>query len=63
MECDSAHDQAGVVRQDYRAQLRATTVGRWCSLEFDRVFSRRQFVRSAQTDLECQEEELADDRA
>jgi hypothetical protein len=64
MECDSAHDQTGAVWQDYLARLCASTVGRRCSLEFDRVLSGHQFTLSVlETELERQEKELADDQA
>jgi hypothetical protein len=34
MECDAAHDQAGVIEQDYHARLRASTPVPRHSLEF-----------------------------
>jgi hypothetical protein len=40
MEYDATHDRSLAIRQDYLAQLCASTTGRWYSLEFDRVLSR-----------------------
>jgi hypothetical protein len=52
------------VREDYQARVRASIVGRYHSLEFDRVLSGRQFILSVQVvDLERQEEKLVEDQA
>jgi hypothetical protein len=48
MECDTAHDRAGVVKQDYHTRLLASTTDGRCSLEFDRFLSGCQFVLSVQ---------------
>jgi hypothetical protein len=62
MECNTEHNQAAAVQQDYRARLHATTAGRWCSLDFDRVLSGCQFILSVQeVNLEQQEEKLAEE--
>jgi hypothetical protein len=64
MECDAPHDRTGAIRQDYLAWLRASTVGRWCSVEFDRVLSGHRFILSMhEMELECQEKLLVDDQA
>jgi hypothetical protein len=44
MEYNAAQDRTGAVRQDYLARLRASTAGRRCSLEFNRVLSGHQFI-------------------
>jgi hypothetical protein len=64
MECDAAHERAGVIKQDFRARLCASVAGRQRSLEFDQILSRHRFILFVQgMDLERREEVLADDQA
>jgi hypothetical protein len=64
IECDAKHDRTGAIQQDYRAKVHTSIASQRCSLEFNRVLSGCQFILSVQeTDLECQEEKLAEDQA
>jgi hypothetical protein len=56
MECDAALNRATGFKQDYHAQLRASTTSRWRPLEFDQVLSGHRLVLSLlETDLEHRE--------
>jgi hypothetical protein len=44
MECDTECHRVEDVWQDYRARMRASTAGCWCSLDFDWVLRGRQFI-------------------
>jgi hypothetical protein len=64
MECDTEHDRAEAVRQDYRARLHGSTIGHQHSLDFDWVLSGHQFILSMrEMDLEWREEKLAEEPA
>jgi hypothetical protein len=39
MQCDSPHDRARAIKQDYHARLHSSIVDQWRSQEFDWVLS------------------------
>jgi hypothetical protein len=63
MECYTECDRAEAIWRDYWARMHTSTAGCWHSLDFDRVLRGRHFILTVrETDLEWQEEKLAEEQ-